>query len=200
MTEHKNIQEPQNYDAMDYQNFERRLFAHDTPRELLEDICMTLAHLPTAEAQALLAKFKESSRADEVKWLECAIDEGQDHYLSPCNEEEERDFLALKVIQEMEDRIIGLEMEYDKVNLRWRKDCIQLEAVKALQAEGELDEYATAYYDNEMPCQERRMREFREQINELEKIMLRVKQSIKTERYKGIDSMAMRHYHFDGEE
>jgi hypothetical protein len=200
MTAHKNIQEPQNYDAMDYQNFERRLFAPDTPRELLEEICMTLAHLPTAEAQTLLAKFKESSRADEVNWLECAIDEGQYHYLSPSNKEEERDFLALKVMQEMEDRIISLEMEYDKVNLRWRKDSIELEAVKALQAEGELDEYATAYYDNEMPCQERRMGELREHINKLEKIMRRVKQSIKTEHYKDVNSMTMRHCHFDGEE
>jgi uncharacterized coiled-coil protein SlyX len=200
MSTHKAIQDPRNYDAVDYQNFERRLLASDTPKELLEDICMTLAHLPTAEAQALLAKFKESPRADEVNWLQCAIDEGQDHYLSPCNDEEERDFLALKIVQEMEDRIIELEIEYDKVDLRWRKDQIKLEAVKALQAEGELDEYATAGYDNEMPCQEREMEELREQIEEMEKIMARIKQSITTERYKKVDTMTMRHYHFDGEE
>ena len=38
---------------------------------------MTLAHLPTKRAQALLEKFSESDRADEVEWLEPAMDEGK---------------------------------------------------------------------------------------------------------------------------
>lgn len=200
MTQHKPIQNPEEYSGENYQTYERQLFDPTTPKETLENICMTLAHLPTAEAQTLLAKFRESGRAQEVSWLQCAIDEGQFHYLSPCNEQEDRDLLALKVVQELEDRIVELEIAWDKVNLRWRKDKIQLEAVQALQAEGELDEHATIYYDNEIPRQEQEMTKLREQIEELEKIMQRTRQSIQTERYKNIDTMTMRHYHFDGED
>lgn len=200
MTEHKSIQNPQDYTPEDYQTYERQLFDPATSKETLENICMTLAHLPTGAAQALLAKFRESVRAPEVSWLECAVEEGQFHYLSPTNDEEERDLLALKVIQEMEDDIIDLEIEYDKVDLKWRKNQIKLEAIKALMAEGELDDEAGVGYDVEMPRQQEEMEDLRERIEEMEKIIARIKQSIQTERFKNVDSTTMRHFHFDGEE
>ncbi len=161
---------------------------------------MTLAHLPTAEAQALLAKFRESGRAHEVIWLECAIEEGQMHYLSPNNEEEERDFLALKVIQEMEDQVLNLEYEYSKVHLRWEKAQIKLDAIKSLQAEGELAEDTSVGYETEIPLQQKQIEALRQQIDEQEKIIDRIRQQIQTERFKNVDSMTMRHCHFDGEE
>ncbi len=199
MTQHIEIQNPEEYTKVDYQNFEYLLFADDTDKEKLEEICMTLAHLPTTEAAALLAKFNESIRAKEVEWLTCAIEENEYHHLTPCNEQEERDILALKVIQEMEDHIIDLEIEYDKEDLGWQKNQIKLEAIKSLVAEDELSESASIYYDNEMPCQKNRMIELRNEIETEEKIIQAIKRSIQTERYKKVNSMTMQHYHFDGE-
>jgi hypothetical protein len=187
MTQHIEIQNPEEYTL---------LFTDDTDKEKLEEICMTLAHLPTAEAAALLAKFNEHIRAKEVEWLTCAIEENQYHHLTPCNEQEERDFLALKVIQEMEDHVIDLEVEYDKEDLGWQKNKIKLEAIKSLVAEDELSESAS-YYDNEMPCQKNRMIELRNEIETQEKIIQAIKRSIQTERYKKVNSMTMQHYHFD---
>jgi ATP-dependent exoDNAse (exonuclease V) beta subunit len=77
MTQHIEIQNPEEYTL---------LFTDDTDKEKLEEICMTLAHLPTAEAAALLAKFNEHIRAKEVEWLTCAIEENQYLHLTPCNE------------------------------------------------------------------------------------------------------------------
>lgn len=200
MTQHLPIQDPDDFDVMDYQAFERQLFDPVTPKEILEDICMTLAHLPTGEAQALLAKFRESGRAHEVSWLACAIEEGQMHYLSPNNEEEERDLLALKLIQEMEDEVLELEYEYSKVHLRWEKAQIKLAAIKSLQAEGELDASASIGYEADIPLQKKQMEDLRQGIEQQEKIIARIRQQIQTERFKNVDSMTMRHCHFDGEE
>lgn len=200
MTEHLPIQDPDAFDVVDYKNFERRLFADDTKKSDLERICMTLAHLPTEEAQALLARFRHSPRADEVGWLECAVEEQQQNLLSPCNDQEERDLLALKMTQEMEDRIIDLEIEYDKVELRWRKSGIEREAIQSLMQEGELDEYASVGHDQEIPLQERDMEELSEEIDRLEKIKARILDSIQTERFKTVNPMIMRNCHFDGEE
>ena len=73
MTEHKDIQDPKKYNEKDYEKFEYQLFAEDTPTEILKEIVMTLAHLPTKHAQNLLAKFNESDRAEEIEWLEPAM-------------------------------------------------------------------------------------------------------------------------------
>ncbi len=81
MPAHKDIQNPDKFSEAHYRYFEVKLLSKETTKEELEDICMTLAHLPTKEAQDLLEKFKKSERAKEVKWLECAIDEGKFHYL-----------------------------------------------------------------------------------------------------------------------
>ena len=77
MTKHKSIQKPEDYNDKDYQEFHDKLFSSSTPKSELEEICMTLAHLPTKKAQYLLKYFSESDRANEVEWLEFAIEEGQ---------------------------------------------------------------------------------------------------------------------------
>ncbi len=91
-----------------YQTLEKKLFSDSTPHDELGRICMTFAHLPSKRAQDLLASFKESANAHKVEWLDLAIEEGQFVYLSPQNEQEEKDYLALKVIQEMQDKVIDL--------------------------------------------------------------------------------------------
>ena len=91
MPEHKPIQNPDNYSDKDYQKFHDKLFSSSTTKAELEEICMTLAHLPTKKAQELLNYFNKSDRASEVEWLEFAMQEGQFHYLSVKNEEEEEE-------------------------------------------------------------------------------------------------------------
>ena len=98
MTEHKSIQDPKRYGKKDYEKFEYQLFAEDTPIEMLKDIVMTLAHLPTKQAQDFLAKFSESDRAENVEWLEPAMEEGKSLYIWPENDQEERDMMALKFL------------------------------------------------------------------------------------------------------
>ncbi|MBN2244974.1 MAG: hypothetical protein JW755_03925, partial [Candidatus Aminicenantes bacterium] len=132
MVEHKDIQNPEDYSEKDYQRFNYLLLSDDTPKEELEEICMTLAHLPTKEAKDLLEKFKNSERAGEVEWLECAIDENEFYYLSPENEQEERDFLALKLIGEKDDLIVKLMGECDRHELAVRKYEIELAALEDL--------------------------------------------------------------------
>jgi hypothetical protein len=164
--------------------------------EQLEEICITLAHLPTKQAQELLDKFRQSERASEVGWLECAVDEGQFHYLSPTNEQEEREYLALKVMQELEDEIIDLQVEYDELKLQLDKRTIEYEAILELIKQGELDaDEASGFEDYKMMTEED-MEEFTRQITVKEKTIQQIKKSIKTERYQNVDMMYMRNIHF----
>jgi hypothetical protein len=196
MTEHKDIQNPAHYTEEDYMEFRAKLFSPVTPVSELEDICMTLAHLPTKEAQDLLTAFRESGRADEVSWLECAADEGQYHYLSPTNEQEKRDYLALKVLQEMEDDIVDLEVKRDELQLELDKKNIEYEAIQALVKSGELDEIQEAAFHDYKLSTEFQMEELTEQISVKEKIFSQIKQSVKTEKYKNVNPMYMRNIHF----
>ena len=72
----------------DYEKFEYQLFAEDTPTEMLKDIVMTLPHLPTKRAHDLLARFNETDTAEEIEWLEPAIDEGMSLYNRSYNTNE----------------------------------------------------------------------------------------------------------------
>jgi len=196
MTEHQDIHDPKAYTEQDYAAFEMKLFSPVTSVEALEEICMTLAHLPTQRAQALLEKFRKSARAAEVGWLECACDEGQYHYLSPTNEVEEREYLALKVIQELEDAIVDIQCKYDELRVELDKRLIEQAAVVELVAQGALnEEEAMGFEYYQMPA-ESELEEYAHEIEVKEKIMAQIRKSITTERYQQVDSMFMRHIHF----
>lgn len=196
MAEHKPIQHPNEYTDEDYEEFEMKLFSQFSSVEQLEDICMTLAHLPTKEAQDLLEKFRRSERASEVGWLECAVDEGQYLYLSPTNDQEERDFLALKVIQEIEDKTLELQMEWDDLKLGLDKLKIQEEATQELIRQGELDADEALGFETVRMIDEDKMTKLADEMAVNEKIMKQIRASITTERYKNVDTMQMRHVHF----
>jgi len=83
MTEHKDIQNLDDYTDKDYQKWEYLLLDPDTNRKELEEIVMTLAHLPTERAQEMLKKFEQSDRSDEVTWLEPAMEENEMWLLNP---------------------------------------------------------------------------------------------------------------------
>ena len=188
MAEHKAIQNPDDYSGKDYQKFHDKLFSSSTTKDELEDICMTLAHLPTKKAQDLLNYFQKSDRASEVEWLEFAIEEGQFHYLSPENEQEENDLLASEVIQEMEEKIIELEVEYDDFKQNLEKKIIEQEAIKKLVKKKQLEEEALLGFDDYKYWAECRMKEFKKQIAIKEKIVEQIQGSIKTDKYKDVDT------------
>jgi hypothetical protein len=196
MTEHKDIQKPDDYTDKDYDEFEMKLFSQFTSVDQLEEICMTLAHLPTKRAQELLEKFSNSERASEVGWLEGAMDEGQFHYLSPTNEQEERDYLALKVMQEIEDEIVDLHVKYDELKLELDKREIEYGAILELIKQGELHEDEALGFQEYKGIQEKNMEELAHQIAVKEKTFDQIKKSVKTEKYKDVDMMYMRHIHF----
>lgn len=80
---------------------------HDprTPPEELKRIVITLAHLDNAEALQALEEFRQSPRAEEVGWIEPAIDECTYGVLSPSNEREERDYIRVELWQEYEEEL-----------------------------------------------------------------------------------------------
>lgn len=199
MTEHKDIQDPKKYSEMHYKYFNAKLFSEETTKEELEDICMTLGHLPTKEAQDLLEKFSKSERAKEVEWLECAIEEGQQLYLSPNNEKEERDFLALKMLQKKDDEIVELMGKRDEHDFQIQTQTIELQAFKEL-AKGNKDlKDRIIALQGKIKMETAKLKEVDAEIELQEKIQEKIKQSITTERYKNVDPMDMVNLHFDGE-
>jgi len=200
MVEHKDIQNPEDYGPKQYAKFRYLLFAEETPRAMLEEICMTLAHLPTDEARQLLDEFKNSERAGEVGWLDCAIDENMFHYLSPKNEQEERDFLALKLIGEKDNIIVELMGKCDTHNYRIRMYEIELETLEQLLPQDPELEYSIAAIHDLMIIEKNHLEEAQKQIEIEEKIQQKIRESIQTERLKNLDPMDIRNFHFDGEE
>jgi hypothetical protein len=196
MTKHKDIQNPDDYTQEDYQAFEIKLFSPLTPAAELQSICMTLAHLPTKAAQDLLGKFQESARASEVPWLDIAKEEGEFHYHSPQNKQEERDYLALKVMQEIEDELIELQIKHDDFRLDLEKMEIKHEAIRELVKNGELEAEAELGLHEAKHFPESKMQQLSKEISVKEKVFAQIKKSIQTERYKDIDTMTMRHVHF----
>lgn len=206
MTEHKDIQDPKNYSEKDYKKFEYLLFAEDTETEALKEIVMTLAHLPTKRAQDLLAKFNESDRAEEVEWLEPAMDEGKSLYILPDNDEEERDMTALKLYHKNNDHIVKLMGECNVSEFQIKQYEIELEALDKLQRE-ELSKdekedikYRIIAINDIIRMEKNKLNETNKDIALQEKINKKIMESIKTERYKDLEPWDIDGFHFDGEE
>jgi len=197
MTEHLSIQDPADYDEADMMRFAEKLFSPLTSQEELERICMTLAHIPSKEAQELLRKFRESGRAGDVDFLECAVDEGTFHYLSPTNEQEEHEFLVLKVIQELNDAIVDLDVELQTLDLDYRKKEIEHQATLALVAAGELEADTALGFDDAKRILESDMEKLRAEMETKEKVIDYLQGSIRTEKYKNVSHSTMQHIHFD---
>ncbi|NIM13257.1 MAG: hypothetical protein GTO45_14185 [Candidatus Aminicenantes bacterium] len=196
MGKNKDIYKKDEFSEQDYKEFERRLFSSSTSVSELQRICMTLAHTPTKKAQDLLKLFTESDRAHEVGWLALAAEEQEFHYLSPENEQEERDYLALKVLQELQDELVQLDIQLNEAKVDLDKMEIRYEAVRELVKKGELEEVDEAGVHDAMVVFKARCEELAEEIEFKDKIFDQVKESIKTEKYKDVDPMSMRNVHW----
>ncbi len=206
MTEHKDIQDPKKFSEAHYKFFEAKLFSTKTSKEELEEICMTLAHLPTKDAQDLLEKFKQSERAKEVEWLECAIDEGKFHYLCSNNEKEERDMIALKLYFRKENEIVELMGKCQTYEFRLQQYNIELDALKKLQKE-KLSEpekedikYRILALKDIIAIEQSKLDETNTDIKMMEKINKKIKKSVTTKRYQNLQFWDLDEIHFDGEE
>jgi hypothetical protein len=197
MTEHSSIQDPEDYSDEEMMAFATRLFGPTTPVDELERICMTLAHLPTEAAQHLLRRFRESARASEVSWLECAVDEGAFHLLQPRNDLEEQEFLTLKVIAEIEDEILDLSVQRDQLDLQRRKLCLRFDAVKALVAAKQLDPDEALGFHDALLCIDNDISALDARIEVEEAIAHHLKGTITTARYRNADMDVVRHIHLD---
>ena len=75
----------------------RALFDPKTPIKELDRIVDTLANTRQIEAMQALEEFSKSSRADDVEWLDSAVDECISVLLTPSNEQEEKDYIRVEV-------------------------------------------------------------------------------------------------------
>ena len=180
----------------DYKIFYEKLWSDETPTEELEEICMILANVPTAAARELIENFRESDRATDIDWLANAVSQGKHHYLSPRDNDEERDFIKLKLLGEMMDEIIELEVQFNITRIKLEKLDIELEAVKELVRRGEVDKVEEISFH---PVQERhqsKMENLSTQINVKDKSYDLIRKSIKTERYQNVDPMSIKDIDF----
>jgi hypothetical protein len=196
MKNNKNTSGTSNLSEEQYAEFERKLLSRSTSVSELERICMTLAHSPSKESQDILARFKESRMGKKVEWLDIAIDEGQFVYLEPRNEREERDYLALKMVQEMSDQLVDLEIDMNEAKLDLEKMEIEHGAIRELINHKKIDEKeGLPLHDIELIF-ESRFENLREEFELKEKIVDQILQSITTPRYQNLDPDLMRHIHF----
>jgi hypothetical protein len=197
VTEHLDIQDPDDFTPEDLMCMAEHLFAPLTPVEELERICMTLAHLPTQGAQDLLARFQASPRAGEVTWLECAVEEGAYLLLGPTSPLEEREYLTLKVIQELTDEVTDLEVERNQRSLSRDKGEIRLSALQALADAGKVHPDQVRGYGCGIQCDTERIAELDQEIELKEAMIAHLRGSITTPRYRQADPDFMRHVHWD---
>ena len=205
MVEHKSIQNPEDYSDTDYQKMEYLLFSEDTDQDELEEVVMTLAHLPTKRAHELLTRFSKSDSAEKVVWLDVAMQECQFLYLSSENEEEERDLMAMKFYYQNMDRIIEMEGERQTYEYEIKMYDIELEALLKLQQEAveaeEKDDlrYRILALQDLRRMEENKLEKKQNDIKIENKIGEKIKEGVKTERYKNLKAEDIRGICFNGE-
>jgi len=204
MTQHKDIQDPENFSEGDYQKYEFLLNAEDTPAEMLKEIVMTLAHIPTEKAQDLLARFKETDNAEKVEWLEPAMNEGKALFIWPETEQEERDMMALKLYHKKNDFIVELMGRQQVCEYSINQYQIELKALQNLKTkklnESEDIKLRIIALTDLIRMEKNKVEETKLEIILEEKINKKIKESIKTKRYINLESWDIDGFHFDGEE
>ncbi len=196
MNKNETIANDEELSEVSYQKIEAALFSDSSSVKELEKICMTLAHQSSKKAQDLLGKFKKSKRSAEVEWIDCAIEEGQWWYLDPQNEFEEREYLALKIMQEIEDELVEIEIELDDFRLEKRWQEIEHKALRELAGKNKISNDEILGLDDLETINNSRIIDLEEKIELKQKIFDQIKGSIKTERYKTMDLSEMRSIHF----
>ncbi len=127
---------PNDYTPAELKSWITKLLAPNTPKEELERIAMTLAHLDNPEALRALEEFRQSPRAEEVEWIDMAVDESSYFVLSPSNEREQKDYIRVELWQEYEEELLDKMAQRDaaeahKQQLEVEKEFLEAAMVNA---------------------------------------------------------------------
>lgn len=206
MTKHKDIQNPEDYTDKDYQKWEYLLLDPDTNKAELDDIVMTLAHLPTERAQELLKKFEGSDRAGEVSWLEPAMEENEMWLLNPDTDQKVRDMKAMKLSAKKQKIIVELMGKCDVYQYRIDLLKIEIDALNQMEKDETGEKflkqigYKKSALHDMIIWEQNHLEEAKDDIVMEEKISKKLEESVKTEEYKKLDFTTNDGWHFDGEE
>jgi hypothetical protein len=195
MIQHLNIADPDEHDDIELMDLAERLFSSDTPVVELERICMRLAHCTSDNAQQLLERFRRSPRAGAVEWLDCALEEGAFHLLSPRNELEEHEFLILKVVEDVQETIIDLCIRRDEIDLERRKLRVRRAALAAVITSGEAAGDLLAEVDTELADIDAEVTDIDRRVRIEEAVVKQLRASITTPRYQAADPRMVRSIH-----
>lgn len=121
------------YTPQQLKQWTQELFDPKTPKEELEKIVMTLAHIRQLEALQALEQFQKSSRTNEVEWIDCAIDECIFGLLSPSNEREEKDYMRVELWQQYEDELVEMEGKLEAAQVRKKQLQVEREFLESIQ-------------------------------------------------------------------
>lgn len=90
--------------------------------------------------------------------------------------------------------------ECDQHSLRIRKYEIELEALEQLLPDDPELKYSISAIHDLLTMEKNHLEEAQQQIETEEKIRMKIKESIQTERLKNLDPLDIGDFHFDGEE
>ncbi len=105
-----------------------------TSTDELQKIAMTLAHVDHPEALQALEQFRESERAKEVDWIDCAIEECTFGVLSPRNEREQKDYIRVELWQEYEAELFDKMAQRDAAEVHKQQLEIEKEFLEKAMA------------------------------------------------------------------
>ena len=128
--------------------------------------------------------------------MDIAIEEGQFVYLEPRNEREERDYLALKIAQEMIDQNVDLEIDMNEARLDLEKMEIEHGAIRELINSRKIEEKEGLALNDIELLFKLRFEKLKEKFELKEKIVDQILLSIRTPRYQNLDPDVMRDIHF----
>jgi hypothetical protein len=112
-----------------------KLLDPNTAKEELDRVAMTLAHIDHPEALQALEQFRDSPRAKEVEWIDCAIDECTGYVLEPKNEREEKDYLRVELWQDYEEELFDKMAQRDAAQVHKQQLEIEKQFLEAAIAE-----------------------------------------------------------------
>ena len=181
--------------SLDYFSLEQTLFDDQTSVQQLQQICLLLEHTADQSAQDLLQRFRQHQRSMDI-WQEKQSAEELFNYLAPQNGKEERDYLALKVMQELEDEVLELGIECEQGQLKLDKKAIEIEALQNLPHQGAVEDHLQAALQGEVAAIRQELQTLQQTIVVKEKVLAEIQQSITTTRYKSVDPTSMRYIHF----
>lgn len=136
-------------------------------------------------------------RGREIGWLQCAVDEGTFHLLTPQNAIEECEYLTLEVVQERTDEACILEIKLGQTRISRNKGEIRLSALRTLADAGGIHPAEVEGFRSGIVRDTERIEELDQKIELKEAMIEHLRASITTPKYRNADPDVLRHIHWD---